>query len=346
MLGRRLWFLGLVALMACWMWEIPAGTAQSESSIAPENIDIGIIGLDTSHVVAFTQLLNSNTPPEVAKGCRIVAAYPHGSRDIESSTSRIPQYTKEVQALGVEIVDSIEALLDRVDAVLLETNDGRLHLEQALLVMKAGKPMFIDKPIAASLTDAIAIFDAAKHYDVPLFSASSLRFGKNAQAVRDGAIGEVLGCDTVGPCTLEPTHPDLFWYGVHGVESLFTVMKIGCEKVSRVHTPDAELVVGEWSDGRLGTYRGMRVGPRYYGGTAYGAKGTQPVGENSGYEPLLFEIIRFFRTGVAPVSSEETIEIFAFMEAAEESKRLDGAVVTLESVLEAAKEEAAAKRSW
>ena len=333
-------------LMAIWCISILPALAQATESAAQDKIDIGIIGLDTSHVIAFTQLLNSDSPPAEVKGCRIVAAYPHGSRDIESSTSRIPLYTEQVRAMGVEIVESIDALLERVDAVLLETNDGRLHLEQALPVLKAGKPLFIDKPIAASLADAIAIFAAAKHYDVPVFSASSLRFSKNSLAVRDGAIGDVYGCDTFGPCDLEPTHPELFWYGVHGVESLYTVMKPGCVAVTRVSTPDTEFVVGQWDGGRVGTYRGMRVGNRDYGGIAFGAKGNRSVSEKPSYEPLLLEIIRFFRTGDSPVPSDETIEIFAFRAAADESKRQGGAAVRLDSVMEAAEEEAAAKRSW
>jgi predicted dehydrogenase len=323
-------------------------TVQAEPTSHPsgDELKLGIIGLDTSHAPAFAQLLNAKNPPEELQGCRVAAAYPYGSRDIQSSASRIPQYTKEVEAQGVEIVDSIDALLERVDCVLLETNDGRLHWEQALPVIKSGKPLFIDKPIAASLADAIAIFDAAAHYRVPVFSASSLRYGKNTQAVRSGQIGQVLGCDTISPCTLEATHPDLFWYGIHGVETLFTAMGTGCEKVTRTSTPNAEVVVGQWSDGRLGTFRGMRVGPHHYGGLAIGEEKVLSIGDNAGYKPLLIEIIRFFRTGTPPVSRDETIEIFAFMQAAEESKRQGGASVALASVMEAAEQEAAAKRSW
>lgn len=346
-LNRRAWrllqVLGFVSFAVAFLAAVQAesGSRQNGSEIA-----IGIIGLDTSHAPAFAQLLNAENPSEELKGCRVVAAYPHGSRDIQSSTSRIPQYTKDVEAQGVEIVDSIDALLERVDYVLLETNDGRLHLEQALQVIKAGKPLFIDKPIAASLADAITIFDAAEHYRVPVFSASSLRYGKNTQAVRSGQIGKVLGCDAISPCTLEGTHPDLFWYGIHGVETLFTVMGTGCEKVTRTSVPDAEVVVGQWSDGRLGTFRGMRVGPHYYGGLAIGEEKVLSIGDNAGYEPLLIEIIRFFRTGTPPVSRDETVEIFAFMQAAEESKRQGGASVTLLSVIEAAEQEAVVKHSW
>lgn len=295
---------------------------------------VGIIGLDTSHSTAFTKELNSPTAGSELDGYRVVAAYPKGSNDIESSTSRVAGYTEEVKKLGVEIVNSIEDLLTKVDVVLLETNDGRLHREQALKVFKAGKRVFIDKPIAASLADVKAIFDAAKKANVPTFSASSLRYMTSAQDIAQGkTVGKVLGADTFSPSPIEKTHPDLFWYGIHGVETLFTVMGPGCKQVSRTHTKDTDIVVGVWNDDRVGTFRGIRAGKTGYGGTAYGEKGIAPIGPYEGYKALLVQIVEFFKTGKPPVSPEETLEIFAFMEAAEESKRKGGATVTLESVL-------------
>jgi hypothetical protein len=294
---------------------------------------VGIIGLDTSHSVAFTKVLNAAEPNPEYKGYRVVAAYPHGSRDIESSTKRIPGYTEDVKKLGVNIVNSIEDLLKQVDVVLLETNDGRRHLEQVLPVLKAGKRVFVDKPITASLSDAVAMFEASKKYKVPLFSASSLRYIKG---VEDLDKSTVLGADTFSPATIEKTHPDLFWYGVHGVETLFTVMGTGCKSVTRTHTDQTDVVVGTWADGRIGTFRGTRSGKHEYGGTVYTVSGNKVLGPYAGYEPLLKEIITYFETGNVPVSPDETLEIFAFMEAADESKRQGGAPVTLASVMQKA----------
>ena len=185
---------------------------------------IGIIGLDTSHSIAFTKEFNAPDAGNELGGYKVVAAYPKGSSEIESSYSRIPKYTKQVKEMGVTIVNSIDELLKLVDVVLLETNDGRLHLEQALPVLKAGKTMFIDKPMTASLSDAIVIFNKAKQYKVPVFSSSSLRYMESAQAAANGEMGKIVGASTVGPASLEKTHPDLFWYGIHAVEILYTVM--------------------------------------------------------------------------------------------------------------------------
>lgn len=335
-LMRKALLAGL--LLAILGFSLPAPAVRAQSS--EEVVRVGMIGLDTSHSPAFTRILNDpEAAPDVA-GFRVVAAYPYGSREIESSYSRIPRYTEEVRSMGVEIVESIEELLERVDVVLLETNDGRLHLEQALPVLRAGKPLFIDKPIAASLADAVAIFEAAEHYGVSVFSASSLRYTPNAQAIRGGAIGRVVGAEAYSPATLEPTHPDLFWYGVHGVELLFTVMGTGAEAVVRIHTDSTDVVVGRWEDGRIGTFRGIRAGERGYGGTAFGTEAIVPIGPYEGYRPLVAQIAEFFRTGEAPVSPGETLEIFAFMEAADESKRRGGVPVRLDEVLERARTEA------
>jgi len=306
----------------------------SAQAQAADGKRIGIIGLDTSHSTAFTKVLNAENPNPAYDGYKIVAAYPYGSKDIESSTKRIPGYIEDVKKLGVEITGSVKELLSKVDVVLLETNDGRLHMEQALEVFKAGKRMFIDKPVAASLSDAIAIYKAAEKYKIPVFSASSLRYIKGIEAIDKT---KVLGADTYSPAVLEKTHPDFFWYGIHGVEALYTVMGTGCKSVTRVSTPDTDIVVGVWADGRTGTFRGTRTGKHDYGGTVFTKDGNKILGPYGGYEPLLADIIKYFQTGQIPVTPAETIEIFAFMEAADESKRQGGKNVTLESVMSKAR---------
>lgn len=318
-----------------------ASFAAADEPVKP--MRIGMIGLDTSHCLAFAELLNKPDPdPEVA-GFRVVLVYPKGSPDIESSVSRVPDYTVKIKALGVEICDDLDTMISQVDAVLLETNDGRPHLEQVAPVLKAHKPVFIDKPIAGSLADAIAIFELAKHYETPVFSSSSLRFSKAIQEIRGGSIGPVTGCDAYSPCSLEATHPDLFWYGIHGCEALFTVMGAGCESVVRTSTKDFDQVTGVWTDGRIGTFRGIRAGGAGYGGTAFGANGVATLGKFDGYRPLVVEIAKFYRTGEPPVSAEETIDLYAFMEAADESKRQGFVPVKVADVKAAAVESASKK---
>ncbi|WP_229717365.1 Gfo/Idh/MocA family protein [Parapedobacter defluvii] len=292
---------------------------------------VGIIGLDTSHSLAFTKGLNDPSSALSTSGYRVTAAYPYGST-IEVSTSRIPGYIKDIQPYGVKIVESIPALMAEVDYVLLETNDGNPRLMQAKEVIEAGKPIFIDKPVAASFTDVQKIYALAAQKQVPVFSASSLRYMDTIQDAINGKIGKILGADTYSPAALEPHHPDLFWYGIHGVESLIALMGVGCKDVIRIYTEGTDVVVGTWSDGRIGTFRGTRTGKHTYGGTAYGEKGDLTLGPYNGYDTLLTKIIQFFDTGKSPVDTQETLEIYRFMAAADISKSRGGAKVALAEV--------------
>lgn len=299
---------------------------------------IGIIGLDTSHSTAFTRLINSN---EIGDGeFKVVAAYPYGSRTIESAYSRIPKYTEEVKGYGVTVVSSILELLDMVDCVFLETNDGHMHLEQAAEVFKAGKRIYIDKPVGATLAQAIAIYNLAEKYGITTFSSSAVRFTELNKEIREGKYGEILGADCYSPHHPEASHPDFGYYGLHGVEELYTVMGTGCEAVSRVHSASGDVVTGIWNDGRIGTFRAIIEGPGVYGGKAITKKGVIQTGGYTGYQPLLAEILDFFRSGVSPVDKEETLEIFTFMEASNLSLQKGGKMVSLKEVREKAEKEA------
>lgn len=323
--------------MATAAWAMPSwGTAAGIRTVN-NGKRIGIIGLDTSHSIEFTKWFNRTGADHETGGYKVICAFPQGSRDIKESVSRIEPYTTEIKKYGVTIVGSISELLDQVDVVCLETNDGRIHLEQALPVFEAGKPVFIDKPIAASLEDTLRIFEAADKFKVPVFSSSSLRYTTNTIKASSGEFGKVLGADTYSPAKMEASHPDLFWYGIHGVEMLFAVMGKGCKEVRRIYTKGTDIVTGVWEDGRLGSFRGTRSGKADFGGTAFCEKSNVPLGPFTGYQPLLLKIVEFFQTGKSPVSAEETSEIIAFMEAADWSKKRGGKAVQLSAVFKKAR---------
>jgi hypothetical protein len=334
------WSLLLIPMVA---WTAMATqTAAAEPS---KTIRVGIIGLDTSHAIAFTKLLNKDNNTGDMAGVRVVAGFPGGSPDIPSSADRVEGYTEQLRKMGVEIAPSIDALLTKVDAVLLESVDGRPHLEQVRPVLAAGKPVFIDKPVAGSLADAIEVYRLAAEKKVPCFSSSSTRFGPKLQAlIKDAKLLPIQGCDAFSPCHLEEHHPDLFWYGIHGVEILYTVMGRGCKTVSRVQAEGAEIAVGVWGDGRVGVFRGITGKPATYGATIFGVKPVESLVGFEGYDPLVVAICKFFKTGVPPVTAEETIELCAFMEAADESKRQGGCPVSIESVMAKARQQNADQR--
>jgi predicted dehydrogenase len=301
-----------------------------------QDFKIGIIGLDTSHSPAFTKYIN-DPEKESMQGMHVTAAYPYGSKRIESSAKRIPEYTEQFKSMGIKIANDLDALIEQSDGILLETNDGTMHLDQALKVINAKKPLFIDKPVAADLTDVVKIYEAADKNQVPLFSSSSLRYLKKAQEVRNKkAIGDITGAFAYSPEHLEPSHTDLFWYGIHGVEILYTIMGAGCQSLKRITTENTDLVIGKWTGERLGTFRGILSGQQQYGGTAFGTDGVAEAGPFDGYGPLVEEIIGFFRSGESPVPAKETLEIYTFMQAADVSKERGEEWVQLNEVYDKA----------
>jgi len=297
---------------------------------ASAEIRLGIIGTDTSHVIAFTKILNDPTSPDYVPGARVVAAFKGGSADVESSYTRVDKFAEELKTKWkVEFSSDISALCRKVDGILLESVDGRVHLEQVKPVIAAHKPVFIDKPLAATLEDAREIARLATEAGVPWFSASDLRFTDLAIKLK---FPDITGALTWGPGPLEPHHHlDLSWYAIHAVELLYSLMGSGCEEVTRTYTPDADVIVGKWKDGRLGSVRALRPYGKF-GAVVF--RPDQKVNQSDpksvdSYRPLLVEIVKFFETKEPPFPNQQTLEEFAFMDAAQRSREAGGAPMKL-----------------
>lgn len=319
-------------------------------------VRVGVLGLDNYQAVAYTQLFNDPKATGDLAGLRVVAAYAApASKDIPESVENLPKWRDAIAKFDVKLVGSVEELLRECDAVLIMSLDGRTHREQAAAVLKAGKRLYIGRPLAASLPDAVAIFKLAETTKTPCWSSSQHRYSPGFIGMRTHPeVGKVLGCDVYGGCTPEPHHAELFWHGVHGIDTLFAILGPGCESVRCTSTPTAEVVTGQWSDGRVGTFRGIKQGALKYSATVFGDKGVSVAGvyghgvpvkgvvptndKYMGYEGIAIEIAKFVKGGPVPVSATETLEVFAFMEAAHESKRTGGAAVRLAEVLKKARD--------
>ncbi len=288
------------------------------------DLRLGIVGTDTSHVIGFAAAFNDPASPDHVPGARIVAAYKGGSPEFPPSRDRIEGFAQTLHdKYGIEIVDTIAELCKRVDGVLLESVDGRVHLKEVREIVAARKPMFIDKPLAASLDDVREIARIAKAAGVPWFSTSTLRYGVAARKTAD-----LTGADVWGPGPLGEGHPlDLSWYAIHEAEMLYTLLGTGCEEVTRISTNDADVVSCRWKDGRIGTMRALRPYSDYgaitYVKTQKGQAATVTVPKIS-QAPLASDIVKFIQTGVPPVPNDETLELFAFLDAAQRSKESGG----------------------
>jgi hypothetical protein len=272
---------------------------------------------------------------DYVSGAVIVAVFKGGSPTVAESADRIERFTQDVTTkYSVKLVPTIADLVQQVDAVMLLSVDGRQHLDQVHPVFAAKRRAFIDKPLAGSLKEAREILKLSRQAGVPFFSCSSERYGKALQDLKhDATIGRIEGAFTFGPSPIETYLPDLFWYGIHSVEALYELMGPGCERVARVHTDGEDSVVGTWKDARIGEIRRLRSSPRQYGALVFGAKRIAVSGTPDGsYRPVVQETVKFFQTGQAPVNPEESLEVLAFMEAADRSKERNGAPVALEAI--------------
>lgn len=314
--------------------------------MAADNLRIGIIGLDTSHAEQFALRLNDPANPNHIPGGRIVAAFPSSSPDLPESAGRVEGYTTTLRdKYGVKIAGSIAEVCKAVDAVMILTLDGRPHLAQATEVIASGKPFFLDKPVAASLKDVIEICKLAEAAKVPFFSASAVRWYPGVVEVANAEPTPAKAAFSYGPSPVLPFHPDLFFYGIHPTEALFTVMGSGCVSVSRTSSPSVSVITGTWDNQRLGTLfalHSLPMGSTSYNLIRFGEKGIFEQKSQGDYTPMLREILKFFETKQPPVTVRQTLEIYAFMEAAEESKRQNGRIVTLHEVME----KAGAPETW
>jgi virulence factor len=295
-------------------------------------IRLGIVDFDTSHAVEFTRRLNhvDIAEDQWVEGARVVAGVPGESK---IAPELIPRYAAEMEKYGVTLYDDPADLFGKVDAVLIVSVDGSVHLDRAMPFLKCGMPTFVDKPFACSLADAREMFRVATEAHVPLMSSSSLRYAPEVVAARggEGAEGAIFGVSTYGPAPTQLRNPGLFHYGIHPVEMLFTLMGPGCTRLTCLSQPGAEVVSGLWGEGRIGSVRGIRAGQSEYGFTLFGEKDvtTQGVSTQYIYRELLKRIVSMFETRQLPIDPRETLEIVAFIEAARKSGDEGGAPMTI-----------------
>jgi len=290
-----------------------------------ELIRVGIVGFDTSHAVEFTRRINHVDIPEEqwVEGAQVVMGYP-GAPSSFASEEVISQRTQLLRdKYGVQIVNAPDEMIGKVDAILLEFQEGGSHLENARPFLEAGLPTFIDKPFTCGVRDAKRLAKLAESQGTPLFSSSSLRYAVEVQQLksRTEEVGAVLGADAYSPASFHPRNPGLFNYGIHGVETLYSLMGPGCESVWCVSEDRWETTMGRWRDCRIGTMRGTRQGAHSYGFTAFCEKGVvqSVIDTRYIYRELLKQIMNMFQTRKPPLTVEETVEIIAFIEASMES---------------------------
>ncbi|MDD5482369.1 MAG: Gfo/Idh/MocA family oxidoreductase [Kiritimatiellae bacterium] len=291
-------------------------------------IRVGIAGLD-GHGPVFTRQVNE---ARAVKGMKVVVAMPFPS--VMVSKKQLAANVETVRRLGVAVVDDPDDLAQGVDGILILHDDGSKHLELARMFADKGKPLFIDKPLEAGVVRARALVDMCRRRGVKIFSASSLRFTPEMQKTLSGREnGRILSAMTYAPFILRPTMPGWIYYAIHAVEPLYALMGPGCREVRCLDHGHGPVAIGTWKDGRLGMARGVKKGAHEYGFTVWKEKRAESAVIDVAriYNELLKQIRRFFETSRPIVPPEESLEVIAFMEAANKSMAAGGRPVRVKA---------------
>jgi hypothetical protein len=287
-------------------------------------LKIGLIGLDTSHAIAFTKRLNDANDPEHVPGGKVVAAFPGGSPDMQISISRVEGFTTQLRdEFKVQMMSSPEAVAEAVDIVFITSCDGRIHREQLERTLKFRRPTFVDKPFACTSEDARAMFHMADEAGTPVMSCSAVRYSHNlTEALKNPA--PVIGIDAFGPMAEQAPLPGLYWYGVHAVDVMIRALGTGCQEVRAVRNEHHDLITGICSDGRLASIRGLRGAHNKFGAVLHRADGYQFVDLSNNtpsyYSSMLAAILASLPNGKADIDPQATIQAMRFIEAANESR--------------------------
>ena len=295
-------------------------------------IRVGLVDFDTSHVQAFAQRFNHTSDiseSEWVDGAQTVAGWPGNSAMMPE---RIPGYQKALEGYGVEMVASMNDLFGKIDAVMIESQQGSRHLERARPFLEAGIPTFVDKPFAGTVQEAEEMIALAIKHNVPLFSCSALRYDPTIMTARaaQSEYGKLLSADVWGACALDPGNPGLLHYGIHGVEMLYALLGPGCSEVRMVRTPEGEVGTALWNS-HPSSIRGIRAGQYGFGFVAHFEKKNVPytVEGSAFYRELLNEYVKMCTSGAPPVPYSELREVMAFITAADRSAEQSGDSVRL-----------------
>ena len=283
-------------------------------------LKITLIGLDTSHATAFTRMLNDPSDPRHLPGGRVVKAWPGGSPDFALSWSRVDQFTEIVRKQGVVICNTIEEAAQDSDAILLESADGRTHLEQFKKLIPFGIPVFIDKPLTCSLAEAEELAHLAKENNIPIMSTSSLRFLQGLPEIIAAHQGQITGVELNGPLFFEKTQPGYFWYGLHTFEMLFAILGTDFQDLNISCSNEADRVRARDKKGTFFKLELIKDNVPFNGTLICGDQRIPLPSSDTVTEPfyrsLLKEVLLFFQTGTPAVGLAETLKLIHFVETA------------------------------
>ncbi len=305
---------------------------------------IGAIGIDSSHLPEFTRRIKEMNGAGTTK-CRVTHFFDPGNHEWqhpdgpEQSARDVAAWRTKAAELGAQQTDSLDQMLDQVDGVMVLNINGHRHLELATPSLNRGMPTYIDKPMTCSLTEAKQILDLARSSGARAYSASSLRFAPEIQAIDFDKTGPIVAIDAFGNGELLDMMPHLWHYGCHSIEMVDAIFRrsgqgAGVARVSAIATPDRHLLDMEYRDGRYARLRMDRKAAWAFGATVHGEKGVAQFTVDFApvYTRLVEGMTAFFEGGAPPADLRDIVENVAVMEAGNQSIDQDGAWIEVPEI--------------
>ncbi|MBE1554707.1 Gfo/Idh/MocA family oxidoreductase [Sporosarcina limicola] len=280
-------------------------------------MNIGLIGLDTSHSEIFTRLINDNEDPFHVKGGKITHVIPTFSKDMAISSERFPTYFEIVKTkYGVQPIEDVEELMKLVDAVIIGTVDGRNHLEWFKKVVRYGKPIFIDKPIVMSSVEMEELMRLSIQYGTPIMSSSSLRFSESVMNITDKE--QLRSGYFYGPVPMQEKMPGYLWYGIHLIEMIVTIFGTDIKQIKLKSNEDYEYINMIFNNKAEVIVRGENVWHDRFGAVLHSSENVHTLKlwqeRKPYYAGLIEHVMAFFKSRITPVPLVETAEIIKIVE--------------------------------
>ena len=262
---------------------------------------IGLVGLDSSHAEDFLRHFNREARHA---GIRITAMAQGDAERMDQLVTFAP---------GLMTATSLDELFGMVDAVIVGHRHGDLHRAAAVASLAAGKPTFVDKPLANSIVDAEAIVSASERHGTPLLSGSALRW--HAETARLKA--RIAGIDgdynllAYGTWYPESEYGGAIFYAIHTVELVLELLGTGWKKLKL--RPGPYPMVQFKTSGTAVSLEFRPLGPS--GSSAFGVEAEgkglalkQPIALDEDYmAPVAAKFAKLLHTGKSCLSPEELL---------------------------------------
>ncbi len=298
---------------------------------ATRELQIAAIGIDSSHLPEFVKRIRKLRADGQTR-CRVTQMWTDGVHGMP--LDEVEKWRLQAEAEGVVMADSMDAMLDAADGVMVLAVDGNRHLELAKPALMRSLPTYIDKPLTCNLEDARSILALARKHNTPCYSASSLRFANEVRDLNLDELGQLIAIDAYGPGELSDAMKGLFFYGIHTIEMVDAMWGGGVREVRCDQAEDRDIVQLRYHDGRYAHLRMDRKAAYDFGATVHGSKAIHSFKVDFGeiYNRLIEGMTRFFEGGEPPATLDRLVEAIAVIETAHTSAETGGGWVSMPKI--------------